>query len=61
MLGDSVLDHGVGHNLDYVPAVQPAPGLDCQALPGELIDQIQQPHRPAIVRIGADESNQDQT
>jgi hypothetical protein len=55
MLGDSVLDHGVGHNLDYVPAVQPAPGTDRQALPSELIDQVQHPHRPAIVRIGADE------
>jgi len=55
MLRDSVLDHGVSHNLDHVPAVQPAPGMDRQALPRELIDQVQHPHRPSIVRVGADE------
>src|SRR6202451_4488898 len=38
MLGDSMLHHGVGHNLDYVPAVQPASGTDGQALSAVLID-----------------------
>jgi hypothetical protein len=44
MLGNPVLDHGVGQNLNHVPAVQLAPGANRQALSGELIDQVQHPY-----------------
>jgi hypothetical protein len=40
---------------DRIAAVQPAPGMDRQAIPRELIDQIQYPHRPSIVCERADE------
>jgi hypothetical protein len=49
VLGDAALDHRVGQNLDHVAAVEPAPGTDRQAIPRELIDQVQHPHRPSIV------------
>jgi len=50
-------DVAVGQTLRYMGFVKEelAEGMDCQALPGELIDQVQHPYRPSIVRIGADE------
>src|SRR5450631_3152824 len=55
MLRYSALHHGVGKNLDHMPAVQPATRTDRQALPRVLIDQIQHANCPSIMRKRAHE------
>jgi hypothetical protein len=45
---NAMLDHRICQNLDLAPAVEPVSGMDRQALPRELIDQIQHPYRSTI-------------
>jgi len=42
-------------HLDHMPAADPAPHVDRQALPRVFVDQVQHPHRPSIVSHRADE------
>jgi hypothetical protein len=50
-----VLDHGFGQHIDHLVAVDPAPHMDRQAFPRVLVNQVQEAHRPAVVREGAHE------
>ncbi len=52
---DTFGKHYVGHRLDDTEAVDPASHPDCQAFPGELVDQSHQPQLAPIVGLRLDE------
>jgi hypothetical protein len=49
MFGNAVGEHALAQRLDYVIAVQPPGHAESQTLPGELIEEGQQPQAAAIV------------
>jgi hypothetical protein len=50
-----MLDHGFGQHVNDLVAVDPASDMDRQALSRVLIDQVQQSHRPSVMRESAHE------
>ena len=55
MLRHSLGHHHVGQRFDHLRRTPPSFRPDHQALPAVLIDKIQHPHRPSVVRLGAHE------